>query len=157
VGYTTDFTGEFRFEGAVPAETILRLMDLAGEDGNDLPGDWPDDGYCQWVLTKDRGGLRWDGNEKFYDYVEWLEAIIANVLKPAGIGLTGTVGYQGEEIGDSGVLIAEGDTVRKVERQLVGETLEELLAFKAWVLENDRDGLVGRWERERARRAAKTA
>jgi hypothetical protein len=42
-----------------------------------FPGFW-----CDWVPTPDMQGIEWNGNEKFYDYVEWLELIIKKFLIP---------------------------------------------------------------------------
>jgi len=41
------------------------------------PGLW-----CQWVPNEDGTAIEWDGGEKFYEYVEWLEYIISNFLEP---------------------------------------------------------------------------
>jgi len=65
------------------------------------PGLW-----CKWAPTEDGEGIEWDGNEKFYDYVEWLKYINNNFLKPWGIVLTGSVTWQGEEHGDIGTIHA---------------------------------------------------
>lgn len=61
------------------------------------PGLW-----CQWVPSEDGLGIEWDGGEKFYNYVEWLEYIIKNFLAPKGYVLMGTVEWRGEEWDDRG-------------------------------------------------------
>jgi hypothetical protein len=63
--------------------------------------------YCQWVLGKDNSYIEWDGNEKFYEYEEWLNIILKKILVPRGYYLSGEVRYQGEEMRDIGFLIAE--------------------------------------------------
>jgi hypothetical protein len=63
------------------------------------PGLW-----CQWVPTDDGTEIEWNGAEKFYHYIEWLEYIIENFLKPWGYKLNGLVEWQGEERGDTGVI-----------------------------------------------------
>jgi hypothetical protein len=63
------------------------------------PGLW-----CQWVPSKDGTGIEWDGNEKFYHYVEWMKYILKNFLIPKGYDISGKVHYQGEESSDHGVL-----------------------------------------------------
>ena len=61
------------------------------------PGLW-----CQWVLSKDGKELMWDGGEKFYNYVEWLEYMIKNFFEPWGIKLDGVITWSGEDRGDIG-------------------------------------------------------
>ena len=41
------------------------------------PGLW-----CGWTPNEDGTCIEWDGGEKFYEYVEWIEYLIDNVLKP---------------------------------------------------------------------------
>lgn len=63
------------------------------------PGLW-----CQWRPTDDGAAIEWDGGEKFYRYVEWLEYLIANILAPKGYALSGEVKWQGEDMSDRGVI-----------------------------------------------------
>lgn len=60
--------------------------------------------WLQWTPTRDKQGLKWDGNEKFYHYVEWLEYLIANVLKPRGYTVSGAVKWRGEDFNDIGTI-----------------------------------------------------
>ena len=39
-----------------------------------VPGLW-----CQWIIN-DKGELEWDGNEKFYNYEEWLIYLIKHII-----------------------------------------------------------------------------
>jgi hypothetical protein len=59
------------------------------------PGLW-----LQWIPTEDKMGLEWDGNEKFYDSVEWIEYLINKILEPRGYILNGIVNAQGEDMKD---------------------------------------------------------
>ena len=61
------------------------------------PGLW-----CQWVLTKDGEHLEWDGGEKFYNYIEWLQYMIKNFFEPWGIKLNGEITWVGEDSSDRG-------------------------------------------------------
>lgn len=70
------------------------------------PGLW-----CQWIPTTDKMGIQWDGGEKFYDYVEWLAYIVDNFLEPNGYVLNGQVRWQGEDIGDVGVLAVKDNVI----------------------------------------------
>ena len=61
------------------------------------PGLW-----CQWVPTKDRQGIKWDGGEKFYDHAAWLPYIQRHFLTRWGIKITGEVKWWGESKGHQG-------------------------------------------------------
>jgi hypothetical protein len=80
------------------------------------PGLW-----CKWTPNEDGTGLVWDGAEKFYDYIEWLEYLIKHFLAPWGYVLNGRVDWQGEETADRGSIIVEQNRVETAlrERELV--------------------------------------
>lgn len=103
MGYTTNFIGQFDLDKQLSLDdyNILKHM---GEDYEDSKPGQPDS-YCQWVPTEDGRGIKWNEGEKFYKYEEWLQWIIDHVLSPRGYILTGSVAYQGEEVGDSGMLV----------------------------------------------------
>jgi hypothetical protein len=61
--------------------------------------------WLQWIMSEDKQTIKWDGNEKFYYYVEWIEYIIKNILEPNGYKLNGEVEFQGEEMRDRGLII----------------------------------------------------
>lgn len=75
------------------------VMDLNKPPSNQ-PGLW-----CQWTPSKDGLHIEWDGGEKFYHYVEWLDYLIEHFLKPWGYSLSGKVNYQGEDPKDKGTLL----------------------------------------------------
>lgn len=70
------------------------------------PGLW-----CQWVPNDEGTELAWDGNEKFYAYVEWLQYLIDKVLEPKGYKLTGEVTWEGEDSSDRGKIICKNNKV----------------------------------------------
>lgn len=70
------------------------------------PGLW-----CQWVPTEDGNGIEWDGGEKFYDYVKWLEYLIAHFLNRWGYTLNGVVHWSGEQVEDIGTIVVEDNAV----------------------------------------------
>ena len=67
------------------------------------PGLW-----CQWIPSEDLMGIEWDGGEKFYNYVEWLEYINKNFLIPNNYYIRGRIRWQGEDTQDTGMIIADG-------------------------------------------------
>lgn len=68
------------------------------------PGLW-----CQWIV--DGNKILWDGNEKFYSYVEWIEFIIKNFLEHNNYFLNGTVRWKGEEFDDTGKIIINNNII----------------------------------------------
>ncbi len=79
-------------------------------DGNKPPGDQPGL-WCQWIPSLDGTAIVWDGDEKFYEYIEWLQYIIDKILKPDGYVLNGYVEYRGEEWYDQGEIIVEDNVM----------------------------------------------
>ena len=86
-------------------------------NGLSQPGLW-----CQWILT-DKEELQWDGNEKFYHYIEWLKYLINNFFEEWGIKLNGEVSWVGEDSSDRGKIVVENNKVRVFE---VEETYKEI-------------------------------
>ena len=60
--------------------------------------------WCQWTPTPDGTAIQWDGGEKFYCYLEWIEYIIDKILKHRGYSLTGEVQWRGEDWNDIGTI-----------------------------------------------------
>jgi hypothetical protein len=70
------------------------------------PGLW-----CQWTPSEDGAAIEWDGGEKFYDYVPWLEYLITHFLAPWGYVLNGEVEWSGESRGDLGKIVVTDNAV----------------------------------------------
>lgn len=64
------------------------------------PGLW-----CQWRPTESGTAIEWDGGDKFYNYIPWIQYIISNVLEPKGYILNGEVAWRGEDWSDTGNII----------------------------------------------------
>lgn len=69
------------------------------------PGLW-----CQWIINE-HDELEWDGNEKFYNYVEWLKYLIKHFFEPLGYILNGDIAWQGEDEEDFGIIHVEDNCV----------------------------------------------
>ena len=82
------------------------------------PGLW-----CQWIPTTDGGGIEWNGMEKFYDYVEWLQYLVNNFIEPWGYVLRGEVNWQGEREEDVGMILVENNVI------IFPEGAQELLTY----------------------------
>lgn len=125
MGYDTDFEGRFSLDRPLTAEYKRALEDLY-EDEHTPGEDGKPNGfqcyYCQWIANEDWMSIEWDGGEKFYCYVEWLEYLIDQCLKPWGYVLNGAVLWQGEggatwqgqEIPDRGTLYVRDNQVEAV-------------------------------------------
>ena len=70
------------------------------------PGLW-----CQWTPNEDGTTISWDGGEKFYEYVEWLDYLLANFLKPWGYEINGEVFWRGESFHDHGKIVAKNNNL----------------------------------------------
>ena len=104
MGYSTEIKGELKFTHEVSVPQVKRLNEFFGEDGRGhLDWDYSkgEIAYIQWQLTKDLDGIKWDGNEKFYEIVNSVNFIIHNMRKEwLEFGLQGELLCQGEEIED---------------------------------------------------------
>ena len=118
MGYTTDFYGEFKLNKPLDLETFNFLKNFSEErhEDGDVPGIW-----CQWIPTNDKEGIEWDGNEKFYEYIEWLKYLIKNFLSPKGYVLNGEVEWDGEERGDTGKIIVKDNIVETKKGKIIYE------------------------------------
>lgn len=148
MGYSTDFFGSFKLNKTLDLETFTFLKKLnetrrmARKVGKEYgiegefyveddeknvidinrspktqPGLW-----CQWTPNRDGTEIEWDGGEKFYEYVAWLEYIIEKVLEPKGYKLTGEVEWQGEDRGDSGKIVVKNNKVKTLAGKTVYKT-----------------------------------
>lgn len=71
--------------------------------------------WCQWTPSEDLKGIEWNGGEKFYSYVEWLQYIIGHFLKRWGYVLNGEVRWQGEDDEDCGIIVCRDNVVMTAE------------------------------------------
>lgn len=160
MGYTTDFSGKFKFNKPISkelAEYINLFSDTRhmrrnnkkikefypnwkdrcffgclGDEGEFFlsPGsgyDYSDNSitnanvpptsqpglWCQWEVSSDRKYLQWNGAEKFYYYIEWLQYIIENFIRtdPNEYVLNGIIHWQGEDPEDKGILEVKNNEV----------------------------------------------
>lgn len=73
------------------------------------PGLW-----CGWTPTEDGAAIEWDGGEKFYNYVEWMEYLIEHFIKPWGHVAEGEITWQGEDSDDRGTIFVKDNVVEAV-------------------------------------------
>lgn len=80
--------------------------------------------WCQWIPNDDGTAIVWDGGEKFYSYVEWIEYLIEHFLKPWGYTLNGEVEWFGEDTNDRGKIVIDNNTVKTMVGRIVYEEVE---------------------------------
>ncbi|HRO59371.1 MAG TPA: hypothetical protein PKZ27_03015 [Rhodocyclaceae bacterium] len=153
MGYTTEFEGSIAIEPPLNAEEIAFLkkfnetrrmnrergpyfVDGTGDFGQGADSDIkdfnsPPEGqpglWCQWRPTEDGTTIEWDGGEKFYYSVEWMEYIIEHFLKPGALAkdelpflqanhiCNGEIEAQGEDRDDRWKLVVQNNHVKSVE------------------------------------------
>lgn len=149
MGYTTDFDGEIAISPPLNAEEIKFIqghnktrrmkrskgpyyISAAGNCGQEREEDIidynspPEDKlslWCGWTCNDEGTCIVWDGNEKFYQSVEWMKWLIDHILgsnplaKPSlpflqGHTLNGQIKAQGEEPVDRWKLVVENNVVK---------------------------------------------
>lgn len=78
------------------------------------PGLW-----CQWIITPDCNTLEWDGGEKFYHYIEWLQYLIKHFFSKWGVLLNGEITWSGEDTDDLGKIIVTDNIVKVLEGKII--------------------------------------
>lgn len=113
MGYQTDFRGQLDFDKELDHEQVSQLKEFneTRHGGNTQPYPGMPGFWCQWVPTEDAKGLEWDGGEKFYEYVEWLEYLIEHFVEPWGLKLNGEIEWRGEEWDDKGTIVVVNNEV----------------------------------------------
>lgn len=96
------FSHDKGFMGQDKDETVIEY----NESPNNQPGLW-----CKWVPTEDGKFIKWNGAEKFYYYIEWINYINDNFLKRWGITINGNVKWYGEEREDVGTIYAKNGVI----------------------------------------------
>lgn len=105
----------------VEGEFYVGSLDPYGQDHDPDIIDWNTEPstqpglWCQWEPRHNGQLLAWNGTEKFYNYVEWLQYLISSFFAKWGHALNGTVSYQGEDPDDFGEIrvISNKISVRK--------------------------------------------
>lgn len=115
MGYDTSFKGQIKFDKPL---TVKQLRELEKVHDGELVARAPHD-HCGWVPSEDGSGLEWDHGEKFYSYVEWMECLIENYIKPWGLVANGEVKWFGEEAGDIGKIVVKDNVVTKKKARIV--------------------------------------
>lgn len=103
------------FVGNVDSDALFRGMDTTPDviDQNTPPSIQPGL-WCGWtaqVAATGESEIIWDGGEKFYGYVAWIEYLLDAFLIPWGYVLNGEVTWEGEDPDDRGRILIENNLV----------------------------------------------
>jgi len=121
MGYYTGFSGEFGLDKPLTVEQKKILDDFSEErHGGDMQHDPSKPGFwCDWAPNEDGTAIEWNGSEKFYDYVGWIEYLVEHFIKPWGLTMNGEVEWEGEESGDLGKIVVKDNVVTTQEGTVV--------------------------------------
>jgi hypothetical protein len=151
MGYTTEFNGWVKVEPPLSEKEVQYLKKFnktrrmrrtngpyyvggsgfmgQGKDYDVIDYNNPPTGqpglWCQWVPTDDGTAIKWDGREKFYDPVEWMEYLINHFIGSTPIApletnelhffrshvLNGEIEAQGEDSDDRWKLVVKNNVV----------------------------------------------
>lgn len=114
VDYNTP-PGQIELKGNLPnfMETHDKNKKLI-KGGTCQPGLW-----CQWIADENGEFLKWDGSEKFYNYIEWLRYLIDHFFDEWGVKLNGEVEWIGEDSDqDRGKIVVKDNVIDIYEGKL---------------------------------------
>jgi hypothetical protein len=132
MGYSTYFSGAMDLDKPLTEEQKKILDEFSSKDHH---GESYAPGYgcfCGWVSDSRGEAIEHDGNEKFYDYVEWLQIIVDKFIIPWGLKGNGYIDWNGDESDDHGqitikdnVVTAQSDTEILAEANKRAKEMEE--------------------------------
>jgi len=138
MGYTTKFDGTITTNPKMDWTMRAAVREYcANADIGKVRKNSDLDGTCDWKASDDFTGLVHNGMEKSYDQDQWLQALINDLLAPAGFICNGIVDAQGEDVSDRWRIIVRDNVVErddftgvsyaeKVNAPLSEETVEAL-------------------------------
>ena len=108
MGYDTKFSGAVKLSRALTIAEASAILE-ANNDPDSIQGEHPRS-YMQWVPTQSLDHIVYDGNEKFYEYVDWMKWLV-NYLKGIGITADGEIDWSGDQAGDTGTIVVANSEV----------------------------------------------
>lgn len=111
VGLPLGKEGEFFVGGA---GVLGQGRDLSVLDFNIQPSTQPSL-WCDWMVGENGDYLEWNGSEKFYSYTRWIEYINLNFFDKWGVGIYGSIEWEGEDSEDRGIIIANKNKITTYE------------------------------------------
>jgi len=119
MGYTTTFKGSIKIEPPLSWQEANKINSFCNgrqdeRSSTKHPGIW-----CDYTCTTTE--IKWNGSEKSYDMVQWMEFLIMEFFRPFGRKLDGQMEAQGEDFNDRWLLVVT-DNIVSVKR---GKTVYE--------------------------------
>lgn len=114
MGYNTKFSGALKLSRALALTEAAVILE-ANEDPDTITGPHPSS-YMQWVPSETLDHIVYDGNEKFYNYVEWLQWLLDHLIT-FGVTANGTLYWSGEDVDDTGTIEVVESVVTVNERE----------------------------------------
>lgn len=114
MGYTTKFSGDLKLSRKLTMAEAKELLSFS-EDPDTIPAPKPSS-YMQWVPSESLDRIVWDGQEKFYNYTEWLDWL-CKLLGARGIEVDGLLKWSGESADDTGELVVVKNVVNACSRR----------------------------------------
>ena len=101
MGYTTKFQGSFTITPSLTAQQVAVLTEFSETRHEDaeFPSIW-----CDWCPSVNGTSLAWNQSEKTYETCAWIKYLIEHFFNPWGCTLNGHVRWQGEVVGDAGII-----------------------------------------------------
>jgi hypothetical protein len=136
MGYSTEFRGELKIKNAT-LPMVKKLKTFLGQDirehkewiNRTVPCEWSNNKqreltYIDFELTEEMDGIRWDGAEKFYDAVEKVNFITANMKKDfPDFEFEGELLAQGEEFDDRWKLVMKNGIAYQQQIAIKGKVI----------------------------------
>lgn len=114
MGYTTKYSGTVTVEPQMDWAMRAAIREFcANADVGKVGKNLNLDGTCDWKASDDFTGLVHNGMEKSYDQDKWLQALIDDLLAPAGFNCNGIIDCQGEDVGDTWRIYVRDNEVSK--------------------------------------------
>ena len=148
MGYTTEFEGSFEINGELSDEHDAIIRNFIQTHNNKI---WDPKcrkecdpaapkSACKWMI-QDKCEIFWSGEEKFYDYVEWIEFLIQKFFIPWGYVVSGQVQWKGEEFRDVGEIGIENNIVTVESQMEIKKNLKSQVKKLTKLLE-ERDSYI---------------
>jgi len=128
MGYNTEFKGQFEFNRKL-TDKEKEAMKILHETRHTPHYEGKPSIWLQWVVEsyKEVDYLAWDGGEKFYEYVDWLEYLIVYFFKPNKLSISGKVRWCGDDLEDSGVIEITDNDIELLELMPRPKELDTLI------------------------------
>lgn len=143
MGYTTNFEGKLEFKNSITTVDLAYLNQFMGEDIRDHKNwdlhDFPEGVFhIDLAITKEFGGIEWNGSEKTYGMVEvvnWLTKQMQKVCP--NFVLVGQLIAQGEDLEDRWVLNMENGVAVRRDVVITGKIVTCPHCEESFILEGE--------------------